>query len=72
MKSPGGLAFFRRPKFRDTWASLAILAASPSAFAPWAPTPHSASDNCLTARTDCDVLVNHRDGLLAIASELAG
>jgi hypothetical protein len=66
---PGRLPFFRRPKFRDTWASWAILAASPRAFAPGAPTPHAASDDGLAPRSDGDVLVNHGDGLLATASD---
>jgi DNA invertase Pin-like site-specific DNA recombinase len=66
---PVRLPFFRRPKFRDTWGSLVILAPSPGAFAPDAPVPHAASDDGLAARTDCDVLVNHGDGLLATASD---
>jgi hypothetical protein len=65
---PGRLPFFKRPKFRDTWASWAILAHSPRPFAP-APTPYIASDNGLSAWSDSDVLVNHRDRLLATASD---
>jgi hypothetical protein len=55
---PGRLPFFKRPKFRDTWASWAILAHFPRLFAP-APTPHSASNYGLSALPDCNGLVNY-------------
>src|SRR5262249_54837480 len=51
------------------WASWAILAASPCPFAPGPPTPHSASDDGLSAWSDSDILVNHGDRLLATASD---
>jgi hypothetical protein len=65
---PGRLPFFKRPKFRDTWASWAILANSPGPIAP-APTLYGASDYGLSARPDLDALVNNSDRLLATTSD---